>query len=156
MTCECGKVFEKGRVRCNSCQAKIDCDKYYALPVADWDEVTPVYSYGDDRYFFDKDAVMDFMFDMLEEAKGKDYDPEVQLVICEPQHLHLLSTDDWCDDLAEDGELPDAVAVALDAFNAVLEAAGPSCWYPGKQRIDMEPLWAELKADLEKEAENAK
>ena len=31
------------------------------------------------------------------------------------------------------------------------KAQGPSCWYPGKQRINMEPLWAELKADLEKE-----
>ena len=53
--------------------------------------------------------------------------------------------------VADDGELSDDVGKAIDAFNAVLKAQGPSCWYPGKQRINMEPLWAELKADLEKE-----
>ena len=155
MTCECGNVYEKGRVRCDSCQAKIDSDKYYALPVADWDEVTPVCSYGDDRYFFDKDAVMDFMFDLLEEAKGKDYDPEVQLVLCDPTYLHTLDTDNWADELPEDGDLPDAVSVALDAFNAALKAEGPSCWFPGKQRIDVDALWKELKEDLAKEKETA-
>jgi hypothetical protein len=75
----------------------------------------------------------------------------MHVVICEPHYLHQLDGSEWEDDLADEGELSDEVGEALDALNAVLKAQGPSCWYPGKQRIDMEPLWAELKADLEKE-----
>jgi len=74
-------------------------------------------------------------------------------VICEPRYLHQLDGSEWEDDLADEGELSDEVGEALDALNAVLKAQGPSCWYPGKQRINMEPLWAELKADLAKEPE---
>ena len=67
------------------------------------------------------------------------------------RYLHLIDCETWSDDLADEGELSDEVGAAVDALNAVLKAQGPSCWYPGKQRINMEPLWAELKADLEKE-----
>jgi hypothetical protein len=77
----------------------------------------------------------------------------MHILICEPHYLHQLDGSEWSDDLSDDdeGELSDEVGAAIDALNAVLKAQGPSCWYPGKQRIDMEPLWAELKADLEKE-----
>jgi hypothetical protein len=87
------------------------------------------------------------MADMLEEAKDKDYEPEIQVVLCEATYLHPLDSDIWSDELPEDRELPDAVAVALDAFNKVLEAQGPSCWYAGKTRIDVDYLWKQLKEE---------
>src|ERR1700733_3026068 len=43
MVCECGNVYGKGRVRCDSCQAKITSEKYYALPMIEWDRTTPVW-----------------------------------------------------------------------------------------------------------------
>jgi hypothetical protein len=79
--------------------------------------------------------------------------PEVQLVLCTPGKLHLLSTDDWCDDLPEDGELPDDVLMKLGEFNEVLRNAPTVCWYPGKVRINVDALWEQLKAEAnEKES----
>ncbi len=147
MTCECGNVYEKGRVRCQSCQAKIDAEKYYALPLVEWDEVTPVSDR--DKYWFDKDSLMDDMYWVMDDANKRGEEPVMHLVLCEPQYLHLLDYDNWVDDLPEDGELPDAVIEAIDVFNELLKNQGPSCWYPGKHRIDVDALWKELKVELE-------
>ena len=151
MTCECGRVHDKGRTICRACEAKIDCDKYYALPIADWGGDTPTCDDDRDKYFWDKAQLLDEMYWQLEEATKRGEEPEMHVVICEPHYLHPIDCETWSDDLADEGELSDEVGAAVDALNAVLKAQGPSCWYPGKQRIDMEPLWAELKADLEKE-----
>ena len=152
MTCACGRVHDKGRTICRACEAKIDREKYYALPMVEWDETTPVCDYKSDNYFWDIEDVLEHLFDILEDAQKNGYEPESRLVLCEPHYLHQLDGCEWEDDLADEGELSDEVGAAVDALNAVLKAQGPSCWYPGKQRIDMEPLWAELKADLAKEA----
>ena len=151
MTCACGRVHDKERTICRACEAKIDCDKYYALEMVEWDETTPVCDYKSDNYFWDREDVLEHLFDVLEDAQKNGYEPESRLVICEPRYLHPIDCETWSDDLADEGELSDEVGAAVDALNAVLKAQGPSCWYPGKQRINMEPLWAELKADLEKE-----
>ena len=151
MVCECGKVYDKGRVRCKSCQAKLDSEKYYALELVEWDGIAPVCDFTTDKYWFDKDSLMDDMFWALDDAKKRGEEPVMHIVLCEPQHLHLLSAEDWCDDLAEDGELPDAVCEAIDVFNKLLKNQAPSCWFPGKQRIDVDAIWKELKEDLAKE-----
>src|SRR5208337_1957385 len=64
--CECGKIFEHGRIRCDSCQAKIDSEKYYAFPVADWDGVTPTCDDSRDKYFWDKEQLLDEMYWQLD------------------------------------------------------------------------------------------
>jgi hypothetical protein len=125
--------MRQGETRCDSCQAKIDCEKYYALPIADWDGVTPTCDDDRDKYFWDKDQLMDEMYWQLEEATKRGEEPEMHVVICEPHYLHQLDGSEWEDDLADEGELSDEVGEALDALNAVLKAQGPSCWYPGKQ-----------------------
>ena len=149
--CACGKVMRQGETRCDSCQAKIDCEKYYALEMVEWDETTPVCDYKSDNYFWDREEALEHLFDVLEDAQKNGYEPEARLVLCEPRYLHPLDGSEWEDDLADEGELSDEVGEAIDALNAVLKAQGPSCWYPGKQRIDMDALWKELKEDLEKE-----
>lgn len=152
-TCECGKPYEKGRVRCKSCQAKKDSEEYYALPIAKWDGETPTCDDDRDKYFWDKAQLLDEMYWQLEEAQKRGEEPEMHVVVCEPHYLHLLDGDEWSDDLADDGELSGDVGKAIDAFNAVLKEQGPSCWYAGKERVDMDALWAELKAGLAKEKE---
>ena len=151
--CDCGNIFEHGRIRCDFCQAKIDSEKYYALPMVEWDEITPVCEDRGDKYFFDKDSLMDEMFWTLDEAEKRGEEPVMHLVLCEPRYLHQLDGSEWEDDLADEGELSDDVGAAIDALNAVLKAEGPSCWFPGKQRIDVDALWKELKEDLAKEAD---
>jgi hypothetical protein len=155
-TCVCGNIYEHGRVRCNSCQAKIDCEKYYALPIANWDGITPTCDDERDKYFWTKEELMDEMYWQLEEAKKRGEEPEMHVVIAEPHYLHQLDGSEWSDDLPDegDGELPDEVGAAIDALNAVLKEQGPSCWYPGKERIDMDKLWKELKEGLSKESDN--
>jgi hypothetical protein len=139
MTCDCGKVFEKGRVSCDSCQAKTDMERYYALPMVEWDGVTPVCTFDDDRYFFSEDEVLDWMADQDPETS------EIRLVLCEPGRLGYVREDNWADDLPEDGELPDGVAAKLAELNEAIKNSPTVCWWPGKQRINIEPLWAELK-----------
>jgi len=144
-------IMRQGETRCRSCQAKIDSEKYYALPIADWDGVTPTCDDDHDKYFWDKGQLLDAMFWELEDATKRGEEPEMHVVICDPQYLHTLDGSEWSDDLADDGELSDDVGAAIDALNVVIKAQGPSCWYSGKQRIDMEPLWTQLKSELAKE-----
>ena len=153
MTCACGNVFEKGRIRCRSCDAKLSTEKYYALPMVDWDGVTPLCVWEDDRYFFDEDSVLDWMADLR--ADEPEVDHEVQLVLCVPGKLHLLDADTWCDDLPEDGELPDDVQEKLDALNEALKNAPTVCWYAGKTRINVDELWAQLDKQEQEEINKA-
>src|SRR5208282_2864582 len=82
-TCECGNIYNKGRVRCRSCQAKLDSEKYYALPIAEWDGETPTCDDGLDKYFWDKSQLIDEMYWQLDEAKKRGEEPEMHVVICE-------------------------------------------------------------------------
>ena len=131
---------------CSSCIAKKDTEKYYAMPMVEWDEVTPVCTDGD-KFFFDVDSVLEHMAEVKQEGGDE---AEVQIVLCEPGKLHLLSDEDWCDDLPEDGELPDDVQVKLNELNKALADATPVCWYPGKKRINMAPLWEQLRQEESK------
>ncbi len=149
--CACGAIMRQIETRCRSCQAKIDSEKYYALPIAEWDGITPTCDDEHDKYFWTKEELLDGMYWQLEEATKRGEEPEMHVVIAEPHYLHQIDGSDWSDDLADDGELSDDVGAAIDALNKVIEEQGPSCWYPGKQRIDMEPLWKQLKDELAKE-----
>jgi hypothetical protein len=144
--CACGNIHEKGRTICNSCYAKQWSDKYYALPMVKWDGDTPLYSWDDDQFFFDESDLLDWMAGLKEDAGNGDK-PEVQLVLCDPGKLHLIDHDTWCDDLPEDGELPDEVATKIDELNEVLRNAPTLCWYPGKTRIDVDELWRQLETE---------
>ena len=157
-TCECGKPYEKGQVRCRSCQAKKDSEEYYALPMAKWDGETPTCDDDRDKYFWDKAQLLDEMYWQLEEAQKRGEEPEMHVVVCEPHYLHEIDGSEWDDDLPDNGDydgLPHDVGEAIDALNKVIKEQGPSCWYPGKERVDMDALWAELKEGLAKEKEES-
>ena len=60
---------------------------------------------------------------------------DLMLVICEPVYASLLDAyDQWCDDLPEDGELPDDILQAVEGLNEVLKAQQPLCWRQGDRR----------------------
>jgi hypothetical protein len=156
--CSCGAIMWRGETRCRSCQSKIDSEKYYALPIANWDGVTPTCDDKKDKYYWSKDELLDDMYWQLEEAQKRGEEPEMHVVIAEPHYLHELDGSEWDDDLPDNGDydgIPSEVGKAIDALNEVIKAQGPSCWYPGKHRIDMEPLWAQLKEELAKEKKDA-
>lgn len=137
--CECGNIFSKGRTRCSSCDARIDTEKYYALPVVEWDGATPVCTWRDDKFFFDEDSVLDWMADLKHDANEGDV--EVQLVLCTPGRLGYVSEDNWADDLPDDGELPNEVAKKVDELNEAIKNTPVVSWWAGTTRINVDSLW---------------
>jgi len=126
---DCGKPTEKGWLVCPECRNTRDIARYNALPKEKWNEVGMLYSDARDKYFSDWGEIEDYCEDEgIEIAK-------LRLVICEPDYLPLISDDYGCDELAEDGELPDSVIRAIEDFNKVIKAAGPVSWMPGKKSV---------------------
>lgn len=130
--CDCGELADKGYTRCERCRAAAIVKQWEAMPIVEWDGETPFCEHDGDRFFFDEDSFYDWCDD-------EGIDPtEVRLVLCEGRRFRTVDTDYWCDDLPEDGELPDAIRDALDALNAAIRAHDkPAAWYPTKQRIVM-------------------
>ena len=124
--CDCGAVV-KQRSYCKDCNRKNDVEKYRTAKRIEWDLETPLYSQIHDKYLFDKDDLLDLMC----ESEVTDPD-DLELFVCEPNYLREIESDQWADDLPEDGDLPPAVAEAMDAFNAVIRAAEPVSWSSGK------------------------
>ena len=129
----CGKPTEKSWLICPDCRVTKDIAKYDAMPKEEWDGNGMLYSDLVDRYFQDWDQVEEFCEDEGVEI-GK-----LRLIICEPHYLPLLDASDYgCDDLAEDGELPDTVLEAIDEFNKVIKAEPPISWFPGNKAAIIE------------------
>lgn len=138
-SCEnCVNIVEKGRIRCRSCEEVRRAEKWAKLPIEKYDGETPLCIFDGDEFFFDSGAVMDHVHE--EHSDGR----EIRLAKCKPGYLHQLDYDNWCDDLPEDGELPDAVATAMESLNEAIKAAGPVCWWEDAIAIDAEDLIARL------------
>lgn len=129
---DCHEPAPKGRVVCDKCREKRDVSRYEKLEKGEWDEKGMLYSEVADRFFSSLDSVSDY----LEEYNEEKHTPlSLRLVICEPVFLSQVDEDNWSDELAEDGELPCDVAIALAAFNAVIRKAGPVSWIPGNKAV---------------------
>jgi hypothetical protein len=151
MTCECGTVYEKGQTKCRDCYSLERSIKYDAFPMEQYDG-EPVCAWDDDKYFFDEDALLDYMWEARDAARKEGCEPLVEIVKCKPHRLGFISEDWWADDLPEDGELDDTVAAKLAELNEAIRNAPTSCWMPDNIRIDLAPLWAKLDAELAVEA----
>lgn len=124
--CECGSII-KQRSFCEYCSRLKEAARYKEAEKITWDCETPLYSQIHDKYFFNKDELLDFMHEC--QAENPD---ELELFICEPNYLSQLDSDHWHDDLPEDGELPGDVEAALDVLNAAIRSSAPASWSPGK------------------------
>jgi hypothetical protein len=139
--CEtCGEVHLT-RSWCGACHRRKAQERFLSFPVEKWDGVTPTCLYGTETFFFG-DAVLDYVADLAP-------DEEVQICKCTPGYLSTIDTDHWCDDLPEDGELPDAVQTALDALNEAIKVAEQACWWEDDIAIDVEDLRKIVKATAE-------
>lgn len=120
------------RAYCETCREKQVRERWLAMPIVEWDGEQMLCTYDNDRFFSDPD-------DFLEWCADEGADPgSVMLVATHGVNLREVDPDHWSDELPEDGELPDDVAAALDALNAVIRArAGktPYCWQPISERI---------------------
>lgn len=118
----CGKTIERGR--CNDCREKKDVEKWTKAERKDWDGVMPLYSDAYDKYFFNDDA------EEFADDEGVSLD-DLRLYICDPVFGRSIDTDYFQDELAEDGEVPDAILEAMEKLNEAIKAAGPLSYYPG-------------------------
>lgn len=121
----CGNATEKAYTHCSECRHENDVARYEVMPLKEWDGNTPLYSNHLNEYIFE---FYDFLNDYDGDAEA------LRLVICEPVELTQIDEDYWTDDLAEDYELPDDVAEALEVFNQSLKDAGTVSWRAGKYR----------------------
>jgi len=124
---DCGKPTTKGWLVCDSCKEIREKAKYQSMPKEVWDEKGMLYSQSADKYFSDWGEVEEY----CEEEDIKI--GNLMLIICKPNYLPLLDLDYGYDELAEDGELPDAIIKAINDFNAVVKATGAVSWLPSNK-----------------------
>lgn len=133
--CEtCGSINEI-RSYCRPCRDNKMAEKFDKYPVEKWDGETPLCLFDSDVYFFEE-AILDYL------ADNPDEDPRI--CKCRPNYLSQVNEDNWCDDLPDDGELPDEVATALEALNKAIAEAGPVSWYEDEIAIDVADLRSRL------------
>jgi hypothetical protein len=89
---------------------------------------SPLCTYDDDRYFLDWESVEEYCKD-----GGLELD-DLLLVICDPVKPRHFDGSLFEDYVAEDGEVPDDVLIALEVLNKAIDKAPPFSWYPGKFR----------------------
>jgi hypothetical protein len=125
---DCGEPTDRGRLICIKCGVIRDIKRYEAMPKEKWNGKGMLYSDAADKYFSDWDEVDGYLEDNEITIES------LRLIICEPNYLPLLDSSDYgCDSLADDGELPDTVIVALNNFNKVIQSIGAVSWTPGKK-----------------------
>jgi hypothetical protein len=124
----CGTPTTKHYTKCDKCRSMAAIDRYLAMPAAQWDGATMLYSDARDEYYIDLEAV----YDSIEEGESID---DLRLIICEPNYARQIEEDYFCDEMTEDGDLPDEVTDAMEAFNEKVAGVVLS-WSPGKTRLD--------------------
>jgi hypothetical protein len=123
--CECGEVVERCRIKCPSCEKKDRDAEFDALETKVWDG-EPLVTDDDDHYFFTIEALLDYCYDINTQPQ------DLRLRICQPQYGREIGGDYFCDELAEDGEVPESIQEAMNALNVAIKDAGPLSWYPSK------------------------
>ncbi len=124
---ECGKPTEKIRTLCDACRYKKEKEKYLALPCEELDEQS---FFAGDNYYNDLDSFID---DCLRDGVVNIED--VELYSAEPCEYPLLDINSFlCDSICEDGEIPDELIKAADAFNAVIKSTKPVSFTMGRIR----------------------
>jgi len=128
---ECGAPTLKTYPHCEACRSERERARYEARPEAPWDGKQMVYSETLDRYYPNPDEAW-------EEADDEGIDlASMRLVLCDPLYARQLDVDDFADEMPEDGDAPDELVAAMNAFNSAVSGLILS-WYPGKTRLGAE------------------
>ena len=129
----CGAPTPRGYTQCRCCRDLTYIAKYAAMPRAEWDGKALLYSEARDQYYSTPGEAAD----ELEEDQTL---ADLRLVICEPNHVRQIEPDYCCDDLPEDGDVPDEVYEAIEAFNKAVAGIVLS-WSPGKTALALTDEW---------------
>lgn len=130
---KCKNPVEKNWLICEQCREEAAEEKWRNYPERQWDGARPIYSESTDEYFFDMENLISFC-----EEEETDL-PALRLVHCQPIFPPTLNEDWFADALPEDGEVPDELWAAAEAFNAVMKSAEPLSYEPCNIRVSFSP-----------------
>ena len=126
---DCNRVMTKNYTLCSKSHEEKAVERYKTRETKPWDGTTPLYSEAYNRYFFDRDEVLEYLDEIDQKAESFGV---LRLLKCTPIGLRQIDDDYFCDDLPEEGELPSDVADALAALNDVIREQAPVSWTPGE------------------------
>lgn len=126
----CGEPAKKPYIACSRCRDRLEFERYCALPTAEWDGISMLYSDTNDKYY----SHIGDAYDDAEE--GQDLS-ELRLLICKPNYVRPLEGDYCCDDLADDMDVPTAVEEAMEEFNKAVAGIVLS-WSPSSVALRLE------------------
>lgn len=130
--CEgCGAVCDKSWTSCRACRDTRDVERWEKRERRPWNG-NPLYSEWLGEYINDLDDAEDWLANSDNDRLTID---DLRLVQCEPVYPRELDGDRFFDDLPEDGEMPEALVNAMDAFNDAVKGIVLS-YTPGKYRLE--------------------
>ena len=134
---DCGVTCSKTWLVCPACREKRDIEKHAKRETRPWDGVCMLYSEALDEYFSEPGEILE----RLEEDEIDLSPSDLRIVLCEPNYPRALEPADYyCDELPEDGDVPDEIAEAFAVLAATLEKCGPLSWSAGKFALDISSL----------------
>lgn len=125
----CGTLIEINSLYCPACLGLRRVAKYNAMTKVGWDDTTPLYSDSRQIYFMSRSDLIDHLREHPEDTVDS-----LQLIICDPNEASELDPAEiFSDEVPEDGEVPNELAEAFEALNAVIRACPPLSWSPGSE-----------------------
>ncbi len=124
--CECGEIISRDYSRCEKCRREAAAKKYAEYPYKEWDGKEPVCTSDGDTYFFNEEALIDYMVEQKETS--------INLLICDPIHYQPIDGETVASDCHEDWEPCTKLEAAMKAFNELLASLPPHSWTPSKIR----------------------
>lgn len=128
--CEsCGGDCEKSYIKCKTCREKAAWEKWFAKPAVPWDGAFPIGIWGDDKYFFDADELIDYIAEIEAEIIDEAGEPllgGVKFTTCRKLVPPDFSVNEFCcDTLAEDQEFADAKEID-ETVNRLIQEGHPA------------------------------
>ena len=112
---------------CPACSAAAERTWYDSLPRAEWDGQALLYSEVQDRYYTSPGNATESL------GAGKTL-ADLRLTICTPNYASPIVPDYFADKIDADGELPDEIYDAMEAFNQAADGIVLS-WSPGQTAL---------------------
>jgi len=129
--CKCGNLMRKSYMMCNECRKKDDIKRYYKRPYKKYKENMVVYSEEYDKWFYDRDQIIDFIIDNSINSS------DLRLIVCEPNNFYGLDPYDIYENIMPDCDidLPDEILKCFDELNNKISSCKePISWEIGKYR----------------------
>jgi hypothetical protein len=135
--CECGNEMSKGWTICESCRTKKADEEFNLLEEVEWDGVSMISIYHDDRFFSDIGDVYEYCEE--EEIDIKD----LKLVICKKSvNISEVNIDELNEEYTtEDGrgvsDFHPEIADKVSELNELIRNAKPTIWFATNKRIKL-------------------